>query len=293
MSWARNRRRAAVAPWLLLAPALVLYGLMLLAPMLNLLLQSFFDFNAMVGIIRELTFKNYMRFFTDPFYLSVLGRTLKLALIVVAICLVASWPIAYQMSRTRGRLRIYLTLVVLAPLLISVVVRTFGWVVILGPNGLINTALLSLGVIERPLRLLFTEGAVVLGMVHVLMPFMILSITAALDNIDPSLDRAARNLGASPARTLMRVTLPLSLPGVIAGTVIVFGLSASAFVTPAILGGSGLKYMSTLIYQNNVLILNWPFGGTLSIILLAMTLSVVIGYTRTVERGRFRGVFQQ
>jgi len=293
MSAARNRRRNAVAPWLLVAPALVLYGLMLVAPMLNLLVQSFFDFNALSGIIRELTTVNYVRFFTDAFYLSVLGRTLKLALMVSVICLVASWPIAYQLSRTGGRLRVYLTLIVLAPLLISVVVRTFGWVVILGPNGLVNSALQAMGLTSGPIRLLFTEGAVVLGMVHVLMPFMILSVTAALDNIDPSLDRAARNLGASSARTLMRVTVPLSLPGVLAGTVIVFGLSASAFVTPAVLGGSGLKYMSSLIYQNNVLILNWPFGGALSIVLLAMTLGVVMGYTRTIERGRFRGVFQQ
>ena len=291
MSTAAPKRVGALAAWMLVMPAVIVYAAILVLPMINLVVQSFFEFQPLVGVIATWTLDNYARFFSDSFYLNVLARTFKLALVVALLCLLIGWPVAYQLSKTSGRWRIYFTIVVLAPLLVSVVVRTFGWVVILGPNGLVNQVFVALGVGAQ--KLLFTEGAVILGMVHVLLPFMVISIAASLDSIDPALARAAANLGASPARTLQRVHLPLSLPGVIAGSGIVFSVSASAFVTPALLGGSGLKYMSTLIYQQNALVLNWPFGGALAVILLVIILAAVALNTWLVERRHFRGVFQQ
>jgi len=223
----------------------------------------------------------------------VLGRTFRIAALVVVLCLVIGWPVAYYLSQSRGRVRVYLTLAILAPLMISVVVRTFAWVVILGRNGFINNLLVTLGVVDEPVRLLFTEWAVLIGMVHMLMPLMILPIAAALDNVDPALARAARNLGAGFWQVLWRVWLPLSLPGIVAGTVIVFSLAGSAFVTPVVLGGARMKLMSSLIYQYNVTLLDFPFGSTLSIILLVATLGLVTAYTRAVERGPARAVFER
>lgn len=275
--------------WLMLLPVLALCILVVGAPLANLLVQSLSSADGHAGF----TVANYSRFFSDSFFLQVLGRTFRIAALVVVLCLVIGWPVAYYLSQSRGRVRVYLTLAILAPLMISVVVRTFAWVVILGRNGFINNLLVTLGVVDEPVRLLFTEWAVLIGMVHMLMPLMILPIAAALDNVDPALARAARNLGAGFWQVLWRVWLPLSLPGIVAGTVIVFSLAGSAFVTPVVLGGARMKLMSSLIYQYNVTLLDFPFGSTLSIILLVATLGLVTAYTRAVERGPARAVFER
>jgi putative spermidine/putrescine transport system permease protein len=181
---------------------------------------------------------------------------------------------------------------ILAPLLVSVVVRSFGWLVILGPNGLINSTLTGLGVVDEPLRLLYTETAIVLGLTHVFLSFMVLSIAAALDRIDPALIRAAQNLGASPRQAFRRIVLPLSLPGVAAGCLIVFTLSTSAFITPALLGGPRVKVMSFLAYQQSLLLTDWPYGSAIAFILLALSGGAVLLYLRAIERGRFAVVFR-
>lgn len=282
-----DRQRPRIATWLMLAPATLLFATVLVAPIVNLLAQSLSNETA------AWTIANYERFFADPFFRSVLARTFRIALLVVVFCLVIGWPVAYFLSRSTGRMRVYITLIVLAPLLISVVVRTFGWVVILGRNGLVNNLLMTVGIVDEPARLLYGEGTVLLGMVHMLMPLTVLPIVAALDNVDPALARAAQNLGASPRQILIRIWIPLSLPGVVAGTAITFALAASAFVTPAILGGARMKFMSSLIFQYNVTLLDWPFGSTLSLILLTTSLGLVTVYTRTVERGPARAVFER
>ena len=278
-----------VLGWLMLLPVVALCVFVVAAPIGNLFVQSL----APVPPEKGLTVSHYTRFFTDPFFLSVLGRSFRMAALVVLSCLLVGWPVAFYLSRCSARARVYLTLLVLAPLLISVVVRTFGWVVILGRNGVLNNMLLSLGVLDEPARLLYTEGAVLVGMVHTLLPLTVLPIAAALDNVDPSLARAARNLGASGRQVLFRVWFPLSLPGVVAGTVITFSLAASAFVTPVVLGGARMKFMSSLIYQYNVTLLDWPFGSTLSVILLVLTLGLVTAYSRAIERGPARAVFER
>jgi putative spermidine/putrescine transport system permease protein len=275
--------------WLMLVPVVALCAFVVAAPIVNLLVQSVAGADGHAGF----TLSNYTRFFTDGFFLSVLGRTFRTAALVVVLCLLIGWPVAFYLARCTGRARIYLTLIVLAPLLISVVVRTFGWVVILGRNGVANNALIALGVLDEPARLLYTEGAVLIGMVHMLMPLTVLPIAAALDNVDPALARAAQNLGAGFWQVLWRVWIPLSLPGVVAGTVITFSLAASAFVTPVILGGARMKFMSSLIYQYNVTLLDWPFGSALSIILLTLTLGLVTAYSRAIERGPARAVFER
>jgi putative spermidine/putrescine transport system permease protein len=284
-----QRRARGLSRGVVLLPAVIIVVGVVLAPLVALFIGSIADIQSAHG----LTDRNYVRFFSDPFFLGVLWRTYRVAAVATLIALVIGWPIAYQLSRTKGRARLYLTLVILVPLLISVVVRAYGWVVILGPHGLVNNTLQGLGLTDGPLALLFNETAVIIGCVHTFLPLMILPIASALDNIDPSLLRAANNLGASPAQVFARVLLPLSIPGVLAGSVITFGLCASAYVIPALLGGSRLKFMSTLIFQYNIVVLDWTFGGALSVILVAFTLALVTIYSRLVERLLFRGAFQR
>lgn len=289
---ARPRGLLRYGRGMLLMPGIALFSLVVLAPLIALFIRSINE-SPGAGAASVLTLDNYVRFFTDSFYLSVLARTYRVAAIVVVICLVIGWPVAYLLSKTQGRLRLYLSLIVLVPLLISVVVRTFGWVVILGPQGLVNSTLQGLGITNAPLRLLFSETAVIIGAVHTFLPLMVLPIASALDNVDRALIRAAQNLGATTRQIFFRVLFPLSMPGVLAGSLITFGLCASAYVTPALLGGARLRFMSTLIYEYNIVVLDWPFGGALSVILLTLTIGIVGLYSRVIERVVFRGVFQR
>jgi putative spermidine/putrescine transport system permease protein len=193
--------RRALAPWLLIGAPLVVFAALFLLPLANLAVLSLMHFDRTTGAIGGFSLDNYGKFLGDPFYLGILWRTFKLAVLVTLSTLVIGYPVAVYLSRANGRRRAYLTLVILAPLLISVVVRSFGWLVILGPNGLVNSALRGLSLIDEPLRLLYTETAITLGLVHVFLSFMVLSVATALGRIDPAVLRAAASLGAGPVRT--------------------------------------------------------------------------------------------
>jgi putative spermidine/putrescine transport system permease protein len=284
--------RRALVPWLLVAAPLLVFAALFLAPLAHLFVISLFRFDRAVGLVAEPSLENYRRVLADPFHLGILWRTLKIGVLATLTSLVLGYPVAYHLSRTTPRRRTWLTLLVLAPLLVSVVVRSFGWLVILGPNGLVNALLVRLGLVSDPLRLLYTEGAIVIGLTHVFLSFMVLSIAAALGRIDPALVRAAQNLGASPLQTFVRVVFPLSLPGVVAGSLIVFTLSTSAFITPALLGGPRVKVMSYLAYQQTLMLSDWPAGGAIAFVLLAVSGLSVLVYLRIVESGRFRMVFR-
>lgn len=234
---------------------------------------------------QDLSFQHYVKFLTDPFYVGVLLKTLRIALTTTILALVIAYPVAYYMVRTSGRKRAYLTLLILGPLLINVVSRTYGWLLVLAPSGVIPSLLKTIGFSEPP-RLLFTETATVIGLTHVFLAFMVLSLAAALENIDPSLLLAAQSLGASKFTAFMRVTLPLSLPGITAGSVIVFALSTSAFATPALLGGPFNKLMSYLVYQQTVALSQWTFGAAIAFILFAVTFLSVFTYFKFTESSR-------
>ncbi|MBI2155424.1 MAG: ABC transporter permease [Candidatus Rokubacteria bacterium] len=285
-----NVRR--LAPWLLVAAPLAVFVALFLAPLVNLFALSLFRFDRSVGVVGGLTVENYTKFLGDPFYLGILWRTLRIGVLATLASLLLGYPLAYHMQRCRPRARAYLALLVLAPLLVSVVVRSFGWLVILGPNGLVNSLLVSSGIVRDPLRLLYTEGAIVVGLTHVFLSFMVLSIAAALARIDPALLRAAQNLGATERQTFFRVVLPLSLPGVAAGSLIVFTLSSSAFITPALLGGPRVKVMSYLSYQQTLLLSDWPYGAAIAFVLLGLVAGAVLVYLRVLESGRYGVVFR-
>ncbi|MDP9336892.1 MAG: ABC transporter permease [Actinomycetota bacterium] len=197
---------------------------------------------------------------------------------------------AYYLRSARGAERAYLLLLVLSPLLVSLVIRNFGWVIVLGPNGLLNSLLLGIGLVREPLRLLYTQTAVIIGLVHLWLPFTVLAILTALYNIPDELQRAAKSLGASPIRTFVAVTLPLSIPGIFAGSLIVFSLTVGTFVTPVILGGGRITMMAEAAYDQTFTLFNWQFASAISFVLLAVTTGVVLAAGRFMRVDRFSAV---
>ncbi|MBG9588391.1 ABC transporter permease [Cytobacillus firmus] len=280
----KNVNKKRLDTWLLLLPTLGIFIFFFLLPLFFLFITSFKSFDASTGVGNEWTLQNYIKFMSDPFYLGVVWRTVKIALLTTLITIVISYPVAFQISKSKGRARNYLTLLVLSPLLISMVIRCYGWVILLSNNGVVNNTLLKLGWIDQPLTLLYTELSVVIGMVHVLFPYMVLSIMGSLEKIDPSVIRASQNLGASSFRTFVSILLPLTLPGVFAGSVMVFSLSVSSFVTPAILGGPQVKVMSYLTYEQVAVMLNWPYGGAIGFLLILIATITIIAYSKILAR---------
>jgi putative spermidine/putrescine transport system permease protein len=286
--YALKHGRLAFLPGLL--PALVLYGALLALPMLFLGRYSFYEMRpGSVRILALWTLGNYHRFFADRFYLGVLGETLLTGLIVVAACAVLSYPIAYVLARTR-RGKAVLFLVVLAPFLVSQVVKTYGWMVILSGQGFLNWVLLGLGLVGERVQLLYTRTGIVIGMVHVLVPFMILTLESVIRQIGDDVLDAARSLGAPEYKVFLRVVLPLSLPGLVAGSLLVFSLAVSIFTTPALMGGDRVQLMSNFIYKRAVSLLDWPLAAVGAWVLLLTALLVVVLYLRLFGRRRWETV---
>ncbi|PDT82354.1 ABC transporter permease [Sinorhizobium sp. BJ1] len=229
------------------------------------------------------TFDHYRRIFSEPLHLGVLLSTIEVALVVTIASLVVGFPVAYLMARLSKGLAVVVAACVFIPLWTSVLIRSYAWVVLLQRKGIVNQLLLEIGVTDGPLKLIYTQGAVILAMTHVLMPFMILPIYSALRALPPDYIRAARNLGAGPVRAFVAVTLPLSLPGVFAGSVMCFVLALGFYITPALVGGPGSMLMATLIGQQTTVLLDWPFAAALSTVLLAVTLLFVLLFRRTLS----------
>jgi putative spermidine/putrescine transport system permease protein len=235
-----------------------------------------------------LTLAHYAHFFGTPLYAHVLFTTLRISLATTLAAALLGYPVALVMARANPMLSRAVTLIIIAPLVVSVVVRTYGWQLILanGPQGLLNWMLLSLGVIRTPVRLLYSETAVVLGSLHVFLPMMVLPLAAALGKIDPRLDDAARMLGAGALRIFWRITLPLSLPGLAVGCGLVFSLTAGSYVTPAILGGPAGQMLGNLIEQQIMAVYDWPFGAAIATVLVVIVLAANLVSMRLIERRR-------
>ena len=278
------KSRLIPVPYLLTAPALPLFIGLLLVPLGATFLLSFYGWDQYKGIIETLTVKNWIEVASDSYYYEIFGRTLRIGVIVTALCIFFGVPEAYILSRMKPFWRRACLLVVLGPLLISVVARTLGWALLFGSNGVVNQGLVRLGFIDAPLPFMFTETGVIVVLTHVLMPFMILAVWASLQRLDPQDQNAALSLGASPATVLWRVVLPQIVPGILSGSVIVFSMAASAFATPAIIGGRRLKVASTLTYDEFLNSLNWPLGATVAVILLVTLMAIVLTANRVIER---------
>ncbi|NES94636.1 MAG: ABC transporter permease [Desertifilum sp. SIO1I2] len=268
--------------WQLALPLALFLHLFYVAPLVFLLASSFQPTPGASGI----SLANYIRFFGDAVNLKVLGDTVFLGIQVTIACLILGYPIAYVYANAPAKWKSLLTFLILLPLLTSSVVRTFGWVVILGRQGLMNSFLQNLGLIAEPLRLLFTHQGVAIAMTQIQLPLMILPIVASLAQVDPRLAAASASLGGGAWRTFWKITFPLTLPGIISGCLLVFSLTVSSFVTPSIIGGGQVMYMPTLIYQQAVVLLNGPFAAAVSAILLAVVLTVVFGLSALGQKSR-------
>ena len=201
---------------------------------------------------------------------------MRVSLVSTLVSLLLGYPTAYYMARTRSRMKKVMMVIILFPFLVSAVVRSYGWMVILGKNGLLNQFLLGLGLVQKPLSILNTETAVIIGMIHLLIPYMILSLVGVLQSIDPNVEYAAYSLGANPAETFCKVIFPLSLPGIISGCVMVFTMSMTSYVTPKLLGGSKFRMMATMVVQEINVSFDWGAASAISYILLAVILLIQV-----------------
>ena len=273
--------------WLFALPAVLMVALFVLIPYLNIAVMSFRTPSPTAIYGPGFTIENYTRVLTDSLYLGLLKDTLLFAAATTSICLVVGFPVAFHLARTNSRWRGLLYAGVLSPLLTGVVIRCFGWIVLLANNGLINQLLGLAGL--GPYRLMYNPVGVTIALVHVFLPFMILPIMNSVQSIDPRLGEAARTLGASRARSFARVLLPLSMPGIQSGVILVFVLSASAYIIPMLLGGGQVSTMPTVVVQQLMGSLLWPFGATLALV-LSLTALALVGLFGALTRRSMRGV---
>ncbi|MBB5467570.1 putative spermidine/putrescine transport system permease protein [Paraburkholderia sp. CI2] len=269
-------RRRDFAGGLLAAPAVLVVLFVIVLPGVQLVRYSFNHFDSVQMMQAAFTLENYVQFLTDPYYHAVLWTTIKVAALCTALSLVLGFPVAYVLAKTQSRFKSQLVMLLVFPLLVGNVVRAAGWMVMLGNAGFINAMLMALGLVDQPVRLLYTPFAVVAGTTAVVLPYMILTLQSVLEGLDFSIEEAARNLGASFAQTLARVVLPIAAPGVAAGTMLVFILCMNAYATPVLLGGTGITMMTPAIYDQIAKANNWPFGAVLSIVSMVVTFALAL-----------------
>lgn len=271
-------------PWLtlLIVPTLVFLLLFFLVPYLNMVRMSFLVKPAEGAYLPEFTLANYAKAVMDPFHWRVLLRTFWLSVLTTFLALLLGYPLAYHLTYAPKRRRRWLLMLIISPLLVSVVVRGFAWIILLGRVGMVNQFVHWLT--GRELVLIGTPTGVLVGLVHVFIPFMALAIAGALQNISPDVVQAARSLGASPWRAFWRVVWPLSLPGVQAGGLLVFVLAVSSYVIPILLGASNVLVMPMLIVQTLLDAFNWPLGSALSMVFFGLTAALVAIFLRIMGR---------
>ena len=267
-------------PWYLLTPALLAITLFAVIPMSFILVYSFY-INIDLGVDEAaFQFGNWLELFSDSYYHNAIWKTLRLALIVTVLAAVLGYIPAYFIAYTRFRHKWLLLLLLILPFWVSFIIRTLSWIHIMGNQGAINSVLLAVGVIHEPLSMMYNEFTVIIGFIHVFLPYMILNIYVSLEGIDRNLEPAARTLGCTPWQAFREVTLPLSLPGLAAGCLLVFVLTAGSYITPLILGGPNDFLFGNLIYDAIMSELNWPMGATLAFALLVLLATSVIVYSR-------------
>jgi putative spermidine/putrescine transport system permease protein len=254
-------------PYLILAPGLILLILFLVLPLISTIFPTFFN--------GGITFSNYTAFFLDEYNFGIFWRTIKISLIATLICVVIGVPTAYYISQSPKKWRSLLMSITLFPLLTNSVVRSFAWITILGQDGIVNHALLTIGLISKPLTLLYTEFAIIIGSVYLFLPLMVITLVGILENIDSEIMEAAETLGANRLIAFMKVILPLSVPGIIVGSILVFTGSMTAYTTPQLLGGNRNIMLATFLYQNATALGNWQGASVIALIMIVATLIVM------------------
>ena len=272
---------------LLLAPAMIWLVALLIIPLLIVAAISFMQRDSLGNIVPVFSLDNYIRFF-EPIYLRIFAESVGISLLTTALCLVIGYPVAYYITQAPpSRQKLYLLLVMI-PLWINFMVRAYAWILLLRAQGVVNTGLEWLGLIDQPLPLLYTSGTVLLGLVYTQLPFMILPIYVSLEQLDRRLLEAASDLGASPVRVFWHITLPQTKPGVTAGCILVFVYSLGLFIVSDILGGAKTAMFSNVIQNQFLSARNWPFGAALSMVLILFCLVFILWYNR-VSSGQPKG----
>lgn len=293
MSALTQRQRARVQLGVLLGPATLFLSIFFVVPLGIMIIYSFLEPGLYGGVVWEYYPHNYGRIlgfadpmfeFFDPVYISIFLRSLRIASITVICTLLVCYPAAFQLARMPERWKNLGLFLIALPFFASLVVRLFVWVLILRPTGFINTTLMSLGIISEPLELIYTEGAIILGMVYIFIPFMFLPIYASIERLDWTLVRASADLGANGFQTFFKVILPLTLPGIIGGSVIVFIPALGNFIVPAVLGGARVMMLGNLIEQQFLSARNWPFGAALAMMVMATVLVLLLIYVQIERR---------
>lgn len=284
MTAATARRATAGGPnalaWLV-APAALLFLVVFVLPFCTMALLSVLTGNPFQRPNVTFTSRHYDRILDDSLYVEALVSTLKIGLVTTLASVAIGYPLAHRLARIRSRAGYNLLLIlVIAPMLTGIVVRTFAWMTILSDTGVVNATLIGLGLIRAPLKLMYNEFGTTVALVHIYVPFMVLTLAGVIGRIDVRLEEAARSLGAGGLRTFLEVTLPLSLPGILAGSLLVFALAISAYVTPYLMGGSEVLTLPMLIYQQVAATFNAAFAGALGMMLLAVSIVLVAVYNR-------------
>lgn len=264
----------------LIAPAAALIGVFLILPYLNIVVMSFRAPATSTPYGEGFSLASYAKFFADTYYVGAVLQTLWIGLLCTVVCFVLGFPLALQIVRASARWRPLLYGIVLSPLLVGIVVRSYGWTILLGNNGVINRSLRDAGWIDAPLPLMYNTFGIVVALSHVFLPFMVLPVLGALQSVDPALENAARSLGASRTTVLRRIVLPLAMPGIQSGAILVFVLAISAYVTPVLIGGMRVKTMAVIVVDTLIDQFQWPFGSALALMLSLSAAVVVVVFAR-------------
>ncbi|SFA96069.1 ABC transporter permease [Clostridium frigidicarnis] len=269
--------------YLLFIPCIVLVAYFMIVPLLETIIPTFTNTN-------DGMFSAYKEFFTDSYMMSIFWRTIKISLVSSIVCMFIGVPVSYYISRVSNKVRGLLIVLTVFPILTNSVVRSFAWMSILGKTGLINTLLIRFNLIQEPISLLYTEGAIIVGTVYIFLPLMIISLVGVMENIDNDLLEAAESLGANKLNAFFKVAFPLSLPGLIVGIVLVFTGSLTAYTTPQLLGGNKNTVLATLIYQKTMTLGDWQGAAVVATIMIVVTLMVIKGINFLASRLDKRGV---
>lgn len=277
--WRKNMKKSST--WMMLAPGLIILLLCLGLPLVSVLAPTF--------TAGEYPLSAYVQFFRDEYYRKILFRTLKIAVITTGICMAGGIPTAYFISRCNKKWRGILLAASIFPMMTNSVIRSFAWINILGSNGIVNRLLMALNVADKPVKLLYTDFAIIIGSVYLFLPLMIVTVTGVMENIDDDMMEAAQSLGAGRLEAFMKVIFPMSLPGIIVGGILVFTGTLTAYTTPQLLGGNSNMVLATLIYQRAMSVGDWNGASAVALIMIVITLVVIRGFNALASRLDKRG----
>jgi putative spermidine/putrescine transport system permease protein len=274
--------------WLLVMPAALVTVVFFVAPLVYFLRFSFERPSRTAFSEPVFTLENFARFFASPFHVGALTRTLLVAAAATVLALLLALPVAYLITKANARTKALLIILTVFPLLVGNVVRSIGWVALLGYSGVVNTVLTAVGLLDAPVELLRTATTVTVAITSVVLPLMVLTLQASLESVDPNTERAALDLGARPLRVFRQIVLPQIVPGIAAGTSLVFVLCINAYATPRLVGGAQVPMLAPVVYDTISSDNNWPFGASMAALMLVVSLAVVLLYGRLLRR-QFEG----